>query len=216
LEEACRQLNAWQTQLPQATALTVSVNISAQQLYQGDLPGMVQQILERTGLSARSLKLEITESIFMEDVEAAIGACTRLQDLGVCLQIDDFGTGYSSFNYLHRLPINTLKIDKSFIDLLNLGGRHVEIVRTIATLAHNLQLTVIAEGVETEAQLTYVEALGCEQVQGYLISKPLTAHAAEGFIQSALVSLAPPPLLFSPPSANHAPSPLHATVAVAH
>jgi diguanylate cyclase (GGDEF)-like protein len=216
LEEACRQLNAWQTQLPQATALTVSVNISAQQLYQGDLPGMVQQILERTGLSARSLKLEITESIFMEDVEAAIGACTRLQDLGVCLQIDDFGTGYSSFNYLHRLPINTLNIDKSFIDLLNLGGRHVEIVRTIATLAHNLQLTVIAEGVETEAQLTYVEALGCEQVQGYLISKPLTAHAAEGFIQSALVSLAPPPLLFSPPSANHPPSPLHATVTVAH
>ncbi len=186
LEEACRQLKNWQTQWPQAAALTISVNISAQQLYQGDLPVMVEQTLQKTGLAASALKIEITESIFMEDVEAAINACSQLRALGVYLQIDDFGTGYSSFNYLHRLPINTLKIDKSFIDLLSLGGQHIEIVRTIATLAHNLQMSVIAEGVETEEQLAHVEALGCEQVQGYLIAKPLEWGAAAAFIQSCL------------------------------
>ncbi|MEZ4618769.1 MAG: EAL domain-containing protein [Caldilineaceae bacterium] len=126
--------------------MTVSVNISARQLYQGDLVAVVQRTLQKTGLATSALKLEITESVFMEDIEAAIVTCTQLRDLGVFLQIDDFGTGYSSFNYLHRLPINTMKIDKSFIDLLNLGGHHVEIVRTIAMLAHNLQLSVIAEG----------------------------------------------------------------------
>ncbi len=187
LEEACRQLKCWQVRWPQAESLTISVNISAHQLYQGDLLVMVEQTLQKTGLSAKSLKLEITESIFMEDIEAAIAACAQLQNLGVCLQIDDFGTGYSSFNYLHRLPINTLKIDKSFIDLLNLGGQHVEIVRTIAMLAHNLQLSVIAEGVETQEQLAYIEALGCEQIQGYFISKPLEHGHAEQFILASLI-----------------------------
>ena len=195
LEEACRQLKRWQEQWPHAGRLTVSVNISAQQLYQGDLPLIVQQTLRKTGLLASALKLEITESIFMEDVEAAIDACSQLRALGVYLQIDDFGTGYSSFNYLHRLPINTLKIDKSFIDLLNLGEQHIEIVRTIATLAHNLQMSVIAEGVETQAQLAHVEALGCEQVQGYLIAKPLEWAAAETFIQSALTKQSIEPVI---------------------
>ncbi len=153
---------------------------------------VVKRTLRKTGLSETSLKLEITESVFMENIEAAIATCSQLRDLGVCLQIDDFGTGYSSFNYLHRLPINTMKIDKSFIDLINLGGQHVEIVRTIATLAQNLQLSVIAEGVETEEQLHYIESLGCEQVQGYLISKPLDRVAAEAFIASSVSNAIPP------------------------
>lgn len=209
LEEACRQLKLWQAQWPQVADLTVSVNISAQQLYQGDLPAVVQQTLQKTALAASALKLEITESIFMEDVEAAIDACSHLRAMGVYLQIDDFGTGYSSFNYLHRLPINTLKIDKSFIDLLNLGGQHIEIVRTIATLAHNLQMSVIAEGVETQEQLTHVAQLGCEQVQGYLIAKPLRGEAAAAFIQSALdpESDAPAPAMPSPPPLIHHPLP---------
>jgi len=192
MEEACRQLKQWQEDFPHASPLTVSVNISAHQLYQGDLVTVVKRTLRKTGLSETSLKLEITESVFMENIEAAIATCSQLRDLGVCLQIDDFGTGYSSFNYLHRLPINTMKIDKSFIDLINLGGQHVEIVRTIATLAQNLQLSVIAEGVETEEQLHYIESLGCEQVQGYLISKPLDRVAAEAFIASSVSNAIPP------------------------
>lgn len=186
LEEACRQLVAWQSHYPQLGDLTISVNISAQQLYQGHLTTVVSRILNEVGLAPNALKLEITESIFMEDVESAIATFTELRKLGVQIQIDDFGTGYSSFNYLHRLPIDTLKIDKSFIDLLHLGGQHVEIVRTIANLAHNLQLSVIAEGVESEAQFTYVRELACEQVQGYLFSKPLLTDAAEHFIRSSL------------------------------
>ncbi|MEZ4860359.1 MAG: EAL domain-containing protein [Caldilineaceae bacterium] len=185
LEEACRQLKEWQARRPQAAELTVSVNISARQLHQSDLSALVQRTLQKVGLPASSLKLEITESVFMEDIEAAIAASVSLRALGVQLQIDDFGTGYSSFSYLHRLPLNTLKIDKSFIDGINQGEQHSEIVRAIATLAHNLQLSVIAEGVETEEQLTHVELLGCEQVQGYLIAKPLSNLDAERFIQSS-------------------------------
>ena len=192
LEEACRQLKQWQDQSVVAADLTMSVNISAHQLYQGDLTEVVTRILREVGLAPTALKLEITESIFMEDVETAIATFSHLRALGVQLQVDDFGTGYSSFNYLYRLPIDTLKIDKSFIDLLNLGGQHVEIVRAIAALAHNLQLTVIAEGVETEEQLRYVEQLACEQVQGYLISKPLPQDAATAFIQSFAAAHATP------------------------
>jgi len=217
LEEACRRLKRWHAQWPQAADLTVSVNISAQQLYQGDLPAMVAQTLQKTGLAASALKLEITESIFMEDVEAAIAACSHLRAMGVYLQIDDFGTGYSSFNYLHRLPINTLKIDKSFIDLLNLGGQHIEIVRTIATLAHNLQMSVIAEGVETQEQLHYIEQLGCEQVQGYLIAQPLRSEAAEALIQSTVdAQLAQPATVLPAPTPTlRTPSPSPSLVAEA-
>jgi len=198
MEEACRQLKQWHKRSCHALPLTVSVNISAKQLYQGNLITVVKRTLQRTELPANALKLEITESVFMEDIEAAIQTCSQLRDLGVHLQIDDFGTGYSSFNYLHRLPINTMKIDKSFIDLISLGGQHVEIVRTLATLAQSLQLSVIAEGVETEEQLQYVESLGCEQVQGYLISKPLDHVAAETFIGSSAADPdSPNHLLFS-------------------
>ncbi len=179
LEEACRQLKQWQADYVQAQELTVSVNISAQQLYQGDLFAVVKRTLEKTGLPAGSLKLEITESIFMEDVDVSLNAFSELREIGVQIQIDDFGTGYSSFNYLHRLPVDTLKIDRSFIELVQLGGQHLEIVRAIANLAHNLHLNVIAEGVETEEQLTYVQQLACEQVQGYLFSTPMSSTEVE-------------------------------------
>jgi len=193
LEEACQQMKRWHDQLgpaicqsgPYASPLTISVNISAHQFHQTDLVLLVEQTLHKFAFPATCLKLEITESSFMEDIDAAVDAFTRLRALGVQLQLDDFGTGYSSFSYLHRLPINTLKIDQTFIRRLDSNGQNSEIVRAIATLAHNLQMNVIAEGVETQEQLTQVAQLGCEQVQGYLIAKPLDVHAAEHFIKSA-------------------------------
>lgn len=191
LEEACHQMKQWHDQVSpilargtaSAAPLTISVNISAHQFHQTDLALLVEQILHKFAFPATCLKLEITESSFMEDIDAAVDAFTRLRALGVQLQLDDFGTGYSSFSYLHRLPINTLKIDQTFIRRLDSNGQNSEIVRAIATLAHNLQMNVIAEGVETKEQLTQVGLLGCEQVQGYLIAKPLDVHAAEQFIK---------------------------------
>ena len=106
----------------------------------------------------------------------------KLKSLGLQLQLDDFGTGYSSLGYLHRLPITTLKIDRTFISRISTDGQHIEIARAISTLAHNLSMSIIAEGVETEAQLSQVEQLECEQVQGFLISKPLDVDAVEEFI----------------------------------
>lgn len=196
LEEACHQMKCWHEQLgpalaghaPYPSPLTISVNISAHQFHQTDLALLVEQILHKLTFPAACLKLEITESSFMEDIDAAVDAFTRLRALGVQLQLDDFGTGYSSFSYLHRLPINTLKIDQTFIRRLDSNGQNSEIVRAIATLAHNLQMNVIAEGVETQEQLTQVARLGCEQVQGYLIAKPLDVYAAEQFIKNAALS----------------------------
>lgn len=193
LEEACHQMKQWHEQLgphlttdiPSATPLTISVNISAHQFHQTDLALLVEQILHKFAFPATCLKLEITESSFMEDIDTAVDAFTRLRALGVQLQLDDFGTGYSSFSYLHRLPINTLKIDQTFIRRLDSNGQNSEIVRAIATLAHNLQMNVIAEGVETQEQLTQVGLLGCEQVQGYLIAKPLEVQSATQFITRA-------------------------------
>lgn len=187
LEEACYQMKQWHDQvgplLAGAAPLTISVNISAHQFHQTDLALLVEQILHKFAFPATCLKLEITESSFMEDIDTAVNAFTRLRALGVQLQLDDFGTGYSSFSYLHRLPINTLKIDQTFIRRLDSNGQNSEIVRAIATLAHNLQMNVIAEGVETKEQLSQVGLLGCEQVQGYLIARPLDVHAAEQFIK---------------------------------
>lgn len=184
LEEACRQLKHWQEAWPQGATLTMSVNISARQLYQSDLPALVAAILHKVDLPPTCLKLEITESAYLGDITAATTAFAGLHALGVQLQLDDFGTGYSSLSYLHRLAIDTLKIDRSFIQHMTTDERHREIVRAIVTLAHSLHLTVIAEGVETEEQLAQIVQLGCEQAQGYLFAKPLAALAATQLIKA--------------------------------
>ena len=186
LEEACRQLKQWQEAWPQSATLTMSVNISARQLYQSDLPALVAAILRKVALPPTCLKLEITESAYLGDITAATTAFSGLHALGVQLQLDDFGTGYSSLSYLHRLAIDTLKIDRSFIQHMTTDERHREIVRAIVTLAHSLRLTVIAEGVETEDQLAQVTQLGCEQAQGYLFAKPLDACAAAQWLKAAV------------------------------
>jgi diguanylate cyclase (GGDEF)-like protein len=178
LEESCRQMRQWQLDIPNQMPLTVSVNLSGKQFTQIDLIEQVKGILHETNLEPRFLKLEITESVVMENAEIAKSMLTQLRALGVKLSIDVFGTGYSSLSYLHRFPINTLKIDRSFISSMSAGGENMEIVRTIMTLASNLGMDVVAEGVETEKQLAQLKDIKCEYGQGYLFSKPMHADAA--------------------------------------
>ncbi len=182
LREACRQMAQWQWQIPASNALSISVNLSGKQFAQTDLVEQVELILRETGLEPCRLKLEITESIVMENAEGAIAMLARLKALGVRLSIDDFGTGYSSLSYLHRFPIDTLKIDRSFVSQLDSAGENGELVRTIKTLAGNLGMDVVAEGIETLGQLNQLAEFGCEYGQGYLFSKPIDKSATEALI----------------------------------
>jgi EAL domain-containing protein (putative c-di-GMP-specific phosphodiesterase class I) len=142
----------------------------------------VAAIIEETRIDPHSLKLEITESVVMENIETATSLLNRLRDVGVQLSIDDFGTGYSSLSYLHRFPINTLKIDRSFVSRMVDNNENIEIVRTIVMLAQNLGLDVVAEGVETNEQLALLRKLGCENGQGHFFSKPTDVAGAEKII----------------------------------
>ena len=188
LESACRQARDWQTTYPAAPPLFVSVNLSVKQFNQ---PGLVENIaglLEEFKLPPRCLKLEITESVFSDNIEAAVGLLTQLRELGVQLSIDDFGTGYSSLSYLQRFPIDTLKIDRSFVTQMMENEENLAIVRTIVALAQNLGMDVVAEGVETEDQLRLLRKLECENGQGYLFSTPLGSQQLDQFIASCNVS----------------------------
>ncbi|MGL4378097.1 MAG: putative bifunctional diguanylate cyclase/phosphodiesterase, partial [Microcoleaceae cyanobacterium] len=186
LEEACRQLQLWQKQFPHFSPLIMNVNLSGKQFSQPDLIGQLKNILASSGIAAKGLKLEITESVVMEDVDSAIAVLKEMKSLGVKLGIDDFGTGYSSLSYLSRFPTDTLKVDKSFVGRMELAGEgeNVAIVRTIITLAHVLGMDVIAEGVETSEQLAKLRSLGCEYGQGYFFSKPLPSEAIEELLRS--------------------------------
>ncbi|HEV7799018.1 MAG TPA: EAL domain-containing protein [Pyrinomonadaceae bacterium] len=177
LHESCTQLRKWQTALGRES-LTMSVNLSGKQLTQTDLIQQIETTLKETGLNPTWLRLEITESVVMENAELATNTLLQLRKLGVHLSIDDFGTGYSSLSYLHRFPVNTLKIDRSFIGRMAKGDENSEIVRTICTLANNLGMEVVAEGVETREQLELLRSLNCEYGQGYLFSKPVDAEKA--------------------------------------
>ncbi|MDD2700235.1 MAG: EAL domain-containing protein [Sideroxydans sp.] len=183
LHEACRQGRVWHDQ---GKALMVAVNLSALQFKRGNLVETVSQALQQSGLPAESLELELTESILLQDVELAIKTLHALKELGVRLSIDDFGTGYSSLSYLKRLAVDKLKIDQSFVRDLNRSADSDAIVRAIIQLGHALQLELIAEGVETAEQLTFLRAHGCDMVQGYYFSKPVEAgHVFDGERQGA-------------------------------
>jgi diguanylate cyclase (GGDEF)-like protein len=184
LHQACQQMKTWQARFGTRAPTMMSVNLSSKQLQQSDLVEQIQTILRQTGLEPGALKLEITESSFMEDLGEAIATLLRLKSLGLRVAIDDFGTGYSSLSYLYRLPIDTLKIDRSFVSRIEVDSANSGIVGTIVSLAHSLKLDVIAEGVETAAQLVQLQALGCEHVQGYYFSKPITADAASALIET--------------------------------
>jgi diguanylate cyclase (GGDEF)-like protein len=172
LNQACAQVRRWQLDSPSHRSLSLSVNLSGRQVAQADLLDRIKDALESSKLSPHCLKLEITESVVMENAEAATLMFKQLRSLGVQLSIDDFGTGYSSLSYLHRFPLNYLKIDRSFVMRLTTDNDNA-IVRTISTLARNLGMEVIAEGIETEEQHQQLKMLGCEYGQGFLFSRPV-------------------------------------------
>lgn len=175
LQEACRQACVWHAQgLP---LLRISVNLSARQFHQADLPAKIRQVLDESGLDPTLLELEITESAVMRDTESAISALNSLKELGVCLSIDDFGTGYSSLSYLKQFPIDVLKIDRSFVKDVMTDPDDAAIAKAIVGLAHGLGLEVIAEGVETQAQAQFMQAIGCDYMQGYYFNPPLEPEA---------------------------------------
>ncbi|HYP28590.1 MAG TPA: EAL domain-containing protein [Blastocatellia bacterium] len=184
LREACRQMRTWQDRISPDLSLSMSVNLSGKQFAHTNLIDQIVNILEVTGLDPRRLKLEITESVVMENIEVATRMLEQLRALGVELSIDDFGTGYSSLSYLHRLPIDTLKIDRSFVSRISENNENREIVRTILMLAQNLGMGVVAEGVETREQLESLQELKCDRGQGYLFSRPVNALDAERLILS--------------------------------
>ncbi|MCI0561144.1 MAG: EAL domain-containing protein, partial [Nitrososphaera sp.] len=159
--------------------LCISVNLSSTQFLRMNLLQEIDQALLETGLEARSLRLEITETVMMENPESATATLLQLKARNIRTSLDDFGTGYSSLSYLQRFPIDALKIDQSFIGKMVLNGESFEIVKTIIALAHNLGRKVVAEGVETAEQLAVLRSLKCEEGQGYLFSKPLDSKAAE-------------------------------------
>lgn len=184
LAEACEQMRDWQSRFPATDPLSISVNLSCRQLADPDLVASVQSIKQLSGLAPNTLRLEITESLMMEDTVNASLMVEKLRDLGIGIHVDDFGTGYSSLSTLPHLPIDTLKIDRSFIARMFDNSRTAQIVKTIISLAKTLDLDVTAEGVETREQLEQLRELGCCHAQGYYFSAPLDKEGAERLIQS--------------------------------
>jgi diguanylate cyclase (GGDEF)-like protein len=179
LQETTLRIAKWQKISPAYKDLLVSVNISGTHLSNDDLVDDVESVLEISGIAPATLKLEITESAAMENAEQTINILNRIARLGVQLSIDDFGTGYSSLSYLHRLPFDTLKIDRSFVSGVGENGENSEILQTIISLAKNLKKRVIAEGIETQEQLSLLQHLGCDYGQGYLLSRPQSKENIE-------------------------------------
>ena len=184
IDTVCQQIAVWQRGL--IGAVEVSVNVSGHQLIEGDLIADIERILIETGVAPHWLEVELTEGSLMENTQHTIASLHRLRDLGVKISIDDFGTGYSSLAYLRRFPIDTLKIDIAFIREVTTNPQDAAITRTIIELAHSLSLQVVAEGVETQAQLAFLKGAGCDQIQGYLFSRPLPAATLERLLLQRL------------------------------
>lgn len=188
LRASCRQQQIWESRrrllAPDSQPLTISVNLSCKQFLQRDLVEQVEAALNESGLPSGCLKLEITESHIMENADLAIAMMNRLRALGIEFSLDDFGTGYSSLDYLHRLPVSYLKIDRSFVERMGTNGENCEIVQTIIMLAQNFKMKVIAEGIETEQQLAQLGQMGSEFGQGYLFAQPESAESAERWLMT--------------------------------
>ncbi len=178
METACAQLNEWK-QDALTRDLVLAVNVSAKQFHQADFVAQVQSAIQRHAIKPMLLKIELTESMLLDDIEATITTMNKLNGIGVRFSLDDFGTGYSSLQYLKRLPLSQLKIDQSFVRDITTDNSDREIVRTIIAMAQNLNLEVIAEGVETEEQWQFLLDIGCNRYQGYLFSKPVPIEQFE-------------------------------------
>src|SRR5258708_8113835 len=185
LYDACRQLRSWQELFTSDPPLTINVNITPKQFAQPDLASQISKALQETGLDPGCLNLETTETIAMADADRSSVVLSELKALGVRLEIDDFGTGYSSLSRLQRFPVDTLKIDRSFISRMDTDVESREIVRIILMLAHGLDLKVVAEGVETTVQANMLKEMGCELAQGYLYSKPVPSETIEQLLRNA-------------------------------
>ena len=181
METACAAAVEWNKKL--GKDLRIAVNVAAAQFVQGDIVNFVQKVLKTTGLPAHKLELEVTESVFMEDIQHTIMTLQHLHALGVEIAIDDFGTGYSSLSYLRQFPIDRLKIDQSFIRNALNDQDDASIARTIVRLAHSLNLKVIAEGVETREHEKFLWAEGCDEVQGFRYSRPIPNDQFIEFVQ---------------------------------
>ena len=181
IETVCRQIATWQRE--DIGAVEVAVNVSGHQLIEGDLIADIGLILEQTGVQAHWLEVELTEGSLMDNTQHTIASLQRLRAKGVKIAIDDFGTGYSSLAYLRRFPIDTLKIDIAFIREVTTNPQDAAITRTIIELAHNLKLRVVAEGVETQDQMAFLKEAGCDQIQGYLFSRPLPVESLERLLR---------------------------------
>lgn len=171
LREACQQLHTWQNKYPQDTHLSISINLSGKQFRQPQLVKTINSILDETGLDGKYLKLEITESILIDNLETVTKIILELKQRQIQFSIDDFGTGYSSLSYLHRFPVDTIKIDRSFIQRMQTNLENSAIVKAIVTLAHILNMDVVAEGIETTAQLAQLKLLECEYGQGFFFHR---------------------------------------------
>jgi len=177
LREACQRLRSWQSEFPSSPPLTMSVNITSKEFAQPDLVSEIRKSLVETGVDPDCLQLEIIETIAMGDAEKSGHVLSQLKALGVRLSIDDFGTGYSSLSRLRRIPVDTIKIDRTFISNMDSDPESLEIVRIIIMLVHNLGLKVVAEGAETEEHITLLRQLNCEMAQGYFFSRPADDQA---------------------------------------
>lgn len=185
LEEACHQLSCWKQHSP-CSLPRISVNLSAKQLSQRQFMTVLDESLDRFGLEGSDLELEITESVLMENATVATPLLTQLKDRGIQISIDDFGTGYSSLSYLTKLPIDAVKIDRSFIQGMVTSDQQFDIVKAIVGMAHTLKLVVVAEGIETQGQVAQLRSLGCESGQGYLFSRPLTPIAVTRLLNDSV------------------------------
>ncbi len=191
MKTACLQSVAWQKE--GLAPVRMSVNVSAQQFYRGDLLHMVEEVLRESGLESKWLELELTETLSLDDSETTINIMKRLKLLGVSLSLDDFGTEWSSLSYLRRFPLDRLKIDRSFMHDIPLQGRAEAVVTSILDLARNLGFATIAEGVETAEQLDYLDLMKCEEIQGFIYSPPLSAHDCGALMRSGKLGFKPTP-----------------------
>jgi len=191
LREACTTMARWHKEFPRTPELNISVNVSARQFAQHDFVQQVSRVLHETGINPETVSLEITESVSMSDSEHTIAVLTQLRNLGVRISIDDFGTGYSSLAYLHRFPLDVLKIDRSFVAQLDGGKDGVHVVQTMMTLAQNLGINVVAEGTENSGHVDQLKSMGCEFAQGFYFSRPVEVGAITTLLEEQSRDMVP-------------------------